>query len=113
NLTKAYLKGASLSYANLQGTNLRNADLSFLGGGYEMKLSNADLSNANLDFAYLVNADLTGANLSGADVRNGDFGKYPLYPGSGITAAQLYSTASYQSHDLTGIQLSYIDASGW
>jgi uncharacterized protein YjbI with pentapeptide repeats len=113
NLTKAYLKGASLSYANLQGTKLINADLSFFGGGYEMKLSNADLSNANLYFGYFVNADLTGANFSGADVRNGAFGKHPLYPGTGITAAQLYSTASYQSHDLNGIQLDYIDVSGW
>ena len=32
---------------------------------------------------------------------------------TGFTAAQLYSTASYQAHDLAGIRLSNNILSGW
>ena len=42
-------------------------------------------------------ASLSGANLTGTQVRGAGF--------SNITTAQLYSTASYQAHDLTGIVL--------
>ena len=40
-------------------------------------------------------------------MRDADFTHdvYSLFPGSGLTLAQLYSTASYQAHDLTGIGL--------
>ena len=51
----------------------------------------------------LRDATLTGANLTGAEVRGANF--IAIYVGSGITLAQLYSTASYQAHDLTGIGL--------
>ena len=43
--------------------------------------------------------DLTGANFTNAEVRRAQFGV------SNLTTAQLYSTASYQAHDLTGIDL--------
>jgi uncharacterized protein YjbI with pentapeptide repeats len=52
-------------------------------------------------------ATLTGANLTGAEVRGVSFHR-DSYVGddSGLSAAQLYSTASYQARDLTGIGLS-------
>jgi uncharacterized protein YjbI with pentapeptide repeats len=95
----ADLTGASLVQANLTGANFRLA-----------ALTNADLSHTTLN-ANFISATLTGANLTGADVRgtsfNREFLEHPhnIFAGSGITLAQLYSTASYQARDLTGIGL--------
>jgi uncharacterized protein YjbI with pentapeptide repeats len=79
----------------------------------------ANLSNRNLTMAYLMGANLdsatlSGANLTNAEVRGASFspiivdlaGLDWLYVGTGITLEQLYSTASYQAHDLSGIGLS-------
>ena len=94
NLTMAYLIGADLTGATASDSNLTNADLS------QANLTNAyfgyyvDLYGYN---GYYPGADLTGASLTGAEVRGANFS------GSSLTAAQLYSTASYQAHDLTGI----------
>ena len=63
-------------------------------------LTNANFSQANLTNANFDYATLTGANLTGAEVRGANFELR-----RGITPAQLYSTASYQAHDLTGIGL--------
>jgi CubicO group peptidase (beta-lactamase class C family) len=86
----------------------------------------ADLSGRNLTMAYLIGADLshadlgdywdritnhrrvatlTDADFTDADVRGAKFTKYKYLTGTGITLAQLYATASYQAHDLTGIGL--------
>ena len=54
---------------------------------------------------------LTGANLTGAEVRGANFSRN-LSMASGLTLPQLYSTASYQAHDLTGIGLDYNDLTG-
>ena len=106
NLTNAHFTGyaddygvyfTDLSGANLTQANLTNANLA------GTTLINANFSQANLTNAHFDDADLTGANLTGAEVRSGNFTRYSL--GSGITTAQLQSTASYQAHDLTGIVL--------
>jgi uncharacterized protein YjbI with pentapeptide repeats len=131
-LTKAYLIGADLSwytvyfedgypkehvFANLTSANLSQADLTdaLVGGA---RLNNANLSQANLTnadfsghydrFGYYSprGADLTGVILTGAEVRGANFARDDYYPGSGVTLTQLYSTASYQAHDLSGIGLS-------
>ena len=120
NLTKAYLinanlsgfvnsyDGSSVNGANLSGANLSQADLSYanLGGGYEIVwfqdysdwvyFTGANLAGANLTQANLLNANLSstslaGAVLNGAEVRGVDFAH------SGISPAQLSSTASYLS----------------
>ena len=130
----AYLIGADLylsclrsvrlcsSYvaSNLTAVNLSQADLTNanFGGAYGY--------NVNEEFTSYPGADLTDANLSQAnahecellsghaDRREPHRGRSTgsktslatlLYGGTGITAAQLYSTASYQAHDLTGIRL--------
>ncbi|HWA99870.1 MAG TPA: pentapeptide repeat-containing protein, partial [Pirellulales bacterium] len=51
--------------------------------------------------------NLAGTNLQGAIVRGANFAATNLTPG------QLYSTASYQSHDLSRIALLGIDLSNW
>jgi uncharacterized protein YjbI with pentapeptide repeats len=96
----------------------------------------ADLSGRNLTMAYLIGADFSLANLSnanffiaalsdadfaGAEIRGANFRKYDppggccyvgLPIGSGITTAQVYSTASYQAGDLSGINFDYNDLPG-
>ena len=59
--SRANLRDADLSGADLRGANLRNADL-----------RNADLRCANLSDADLRDADLRCANLRNADLRNAD-----------------------------------------
>ena len=116
--TVADLSGANLSEADAQGAHF-----------YFAKLTGANLSGANLKnvhfwgypyWAIPTGADLTNANLSGADARGADFGVAILaganftdaevrgasFVFSQITKTQLYSTASYQAHDLSGIKLS-------
>ena len=105
------------SGANLAGQNLTNANFNY-ATLTDANFSQANLTNANfiatLTNANLSQANLTNANLSlrHADRREPDRGRSAggelstfTSPGTGITAAQLYSTASYQAHDLTGIDL--------
>jgi hypothetical protein len=116
-LTMAYLIGANLrstyscnSYggcvgqdSNLSGTNLTDADLTsaYL---YRANLSGANLRGTNLTNANFLAATLTDAEFTDAEVRGANFYHSVGY-GSGITLPQLYSTASYESKDLSGILL--------
>ncbi|NMW84738.1 pentapeptide repeat-containing protein [Peptoniphilus sp. AGMB00490] len=63
NLSRANLRCAILRDADLERTNLVDADLKYAN------LENADLSRANLRCATLKDADLEGADLEGADLR--------------------------------------------
>ncbi len=82
-------------------------------------LTNANLVGQNLTGANFTYATLTGSNLTDAEIRGANFGRYWLSTeaqcvnfgtctlttgiiGSGITTEQLYTTASYQAHNLTG-----------
>ena len=94
NLTMAYLIGTDLTGAN----------------GFLTNLTNADLSRAFVTNARFVGAELTGADFTDADVRGANF--QAAFGSTGLTLAQLYSTASYQAHDLTGIKLSRNNLSG-
>ena len=82
---------------NLAGQNLTNATFDCA------TLTNANLSQANLTNANFYDATLTGANLTGAEVRGAT--STCLSSRHRDYNAQLYSTASYQAHDLTGIGL--------
>jgi uncharacterized protein YjbI with pentapeptide repeats len=106
NLTKAYLGGFDMHNAHVTGATLTNAY------GNQTNLTDADLSQANLSDAFFAYATLTGADFSGADVRGASFYRHDYAGGTGITLPQLYSTASYQEHDLTGIRLVDNDLSG-
>ena len=66
-------------------------------------LAGANLAGQNLTNASFADATLTGANFTGAVVRGANLSRTDS--GTGITIAQLYSTASYQARDLTGIGL--------
>jgi uncharacterized protein YjbI with pentapeptide repeats len=109
NLRMAYLIGVDLTDADLSQVNLANAILDYA------TLTGVDFSQANLSHANFFGAAMTGSELRDADIRGADFAKI-IYPdefdprkvyeyGTGITPAQLYSTASYQAYDLRGIGL--------
>jgi hypothetical protein len=95
------LTGIKLPYHNLVGVNLAAQNLTNAYFVYAI-LTDANLSQADLTNAHFGYAELTGANFSGTEVRGASFLGYGA---GGISIAQLYSTASYQAHDLTGIRL--------
>jgi uncharacterized protein YjbI with pentapeptide repeats len=91
--------GQLYSTASCRAHDLRGIDLTHneLTGG---DFTRQNLANANFSEAYLTDADFNGAEIRGAK-----FDVYGYYGGTGITLAQLYSTASYQVRDLSGISL--------
>jgi uncharacterized protein YjbI with pentapeptide repeats len=93
NLNKAYLVNRNLANAIFYFANVSQAD--FTG---------ADLTNANLSYANLFSANFTDAIVVGAN--------FATQTG-GVTAAQIYSTASYKNKDITGISLYGNDLTGW
>jgi len=94
------------STANYQAHDLTRIDLggNNLSGG---NFAGQNLTNAGFGYATLTGADFTGAQVQGANFLRGYDGG-----GTGLTLAQLYSTASYQAHDLTGIGLGGSNLSG-
>jgi len=130
-ITRASLSGAdfrqvNLTNASFEGVNLQGADFR------QANLTDAHLHHAVLDGANFAGQDLShtsfygswlGADFTGADIRGTSFDRDTLGygfvnsqgrlvvidapVGTGIGLAQLYSTASYQTHDLSGIRLSY------
>ncbi|PIQ95499.1 MAG: hypothetical protein COV67_14580 [Nitrospinae bacterium CG11_big_fil_rev_8_21_14_0_20_56_8] len=90
---KNHLAGADLSNlklmeANLSQANLAGADLS---STYLIKadLSNADLSGADLSGTIFSDADLSGANLEGADTSDAFFNGANLTGARGLTCDQV------------------------
>jgi uncharacterized protein YjbI with pentapeptide repeats len=106
NLSSGYFLGATLNGANFNEANAINANFLLAG------LSGANFGHANLTNANLSGAGLTGANLEGARVQGAKFYRYDEGEGTGLTPEQLYSTASYQEHNLAGIGLIRNDLSG-
>lgn len=92
NFTMAYLAGFNLTNAKFDQVNLTDATL-----------ASANISGADFTFANITNADLTNARI--------DFARFSYL--SGLTQAQLYSTASYQNRDLEGVFLLVRSVAGW
>ena len=84
---------------NLSGIGLGYNDLS----GWDFQEQN--LTNADFNSSTLTNANLTGAVVTGAN--------FEFTIDYGFTAAQLYSTQSYQAKNLSGIRLAFNDLTGW
>jgi hypothetical protein len=78
-----------------------------IGGTGVSAVPNAFLTSRNLTQAYLIGADLTNSRLIHATLTNADLTdaivKGTYFSFSNLTASQLYSTASYQAKDLSGI----------
>lgn len=94
---------------NLAGALFDSTDLS-KANLYSANLTNASLLSANLSGANLASSVLKDTNLAGAIVAGADFGNTTQ---RGLTAQQLYSTASYQARDLQTIQLTGNNLTGW
>ncbi|MGE3240169.1 MAG: pentapeptide repeat-containing protein [Pirellulales bacterium] len=106
NLSSSDARGGQFYYTNLSGAdfahaNLENADFDVA------ELSGANFTGAKLSNVNFTNVILTGADFSGADIRGANFSRdhYSVPSSTGITAAQLSSTASFQAHDLRDIKL--------
>jgi uncharacterized protein YjbI with pentapeptide repeats len=92
-LERATFQSADLNHAFLGSANLKNS--SFVGA----RLIGARFDPACFGALYCYGqTDLTGADFTGAEIQGVNFTLV-----HGFTAAQLYSTASYQAHDLKGI----------
>lgn len=124
------LRGNNLNGWNFASQNLTAADLS---GYYDLTpstLVSADFTNANLNSASLLSSTLTSANFANANLSWASFFESNLkdanFTGTtvtrsvfasttarGFTASQLYSTASYNAHDLPGIHLESNDLTAW
>ena len=125
NLSNANFEGTGLSGADFRNANLTNvtfiaanlasakfAGQNLTGVNFEgATLTGVDFAGQNLTNANLSSATLTDAAFTGAEVRGANFSN-PSNAGTGITLAKLYSTASYQSHDLTGIGLGLNNLAG-
>ncbi len=92
------------STASYQGGDLTGIGLA------ENNLRGWNFAGQNLSGADFYRALLTNADFNGALVAGADFGDTTW---DGFAAQQLYSTASYQSGDVTGIGLAENNLSGW
>ncbi|TWT37326.1 Secreted effector protein pipB2 [Posidoniimonas corsicana] len=101
---RAFLDRRDLTKAYLIGADLTNAYV------YRANLTNADLSGANLTDASMASVTFTGAVLAQAEIRESVLADVTS---RGFTPAQLYSTASYQNQDLSGIIFDGNDFTGW
>ncbi len=107
--------GQTLQSLSFAGENL--AGSTFVGSQiYSCDFSNADLQGANLSAVFCLNSNFTSTDFSGATINgssgNGNDGIYFGSP-TGLTAAQLYSTASYQNLDLDGVGFQNVSVAGW
>jgi uncharacterized protein YjbI with pentapeptide repeats len=89
------------------GVQLDHHELAYADLNYQ-NLTGSRFDFSNLSYASLRQSTLTNANLSGAVVNWANFNN-----AIGFTKEQLYSTASYQAKNLTGIGLTISDLSGW
>ncbi|MCA9148247.1 MAG: pentapeptide repeat-containing protein, partial [Planctomycetales bacterium] len=101
--------GTVVSSQNLEYADLRELDLT---DSYfrESNLVYADFSNSDLQGADLRDAKLTHVNLTDTNVSGVRLDRSTTL---GLTAEQLYSTASYKSRNLRGIGLGGNDLQGW
>jgi uncharacterized protein YjbI with pentapeptide repeats len=135
NLTNAYFSGTTLTGADFTGAAIRGANFSNNGGTgitlaqlYSTKsyqdhdltgigldgndLSGGNFAGQNLTDANFSRGSLTDADLNGAEIRGANFSRDPYVGGTGLTLAQLYSTASYQAHDLSRVNLRHNNLAG-
>ena len=94
------------SYAvhDLSGIALNSDEEQYDLSGWNFAHQN--LTNAGFKGSKLTNADFTGAIVNGADF------SWWGFDGT-LSAGQLYSTASYASHNLSGIKLAYKNLDDW
>jgi uncharacterized protein YjbI with pentapeptide repeats len=130
-LTRINLGGSDLSGWNFAGQNLADAyfginypacsPFDVCHGGTRASLTGANFVNANVRGASFNGAYLTDANFAGAKIHAARFDRteiciFGAMGGcgieGGIALSQLYSTASYEVKDLSGIHFTFNDLTG-
>jgi uncharacterized protein YjbI with pentapeptide repeats len=133
NLTNASFGFANLTGAEFTDAEIRGAELFTLTGftlaqlystasyrahdlsGIALHVNNltgGNFAGQTLTNAIFYGATLTGAEFTDAEVRGANFGISRTGDGTGVSLAQLYSTASYKAQDLSGIELTYNNLAG-
>jgi uncharacterized protein YjbI with pentapeptide repeats len=112
--SEANLTDASLNAAKLEGADFTQANLTKARFG-PTSVGNVQTIGARLTRANFTDANLRGASFNGATLTDADFTRADvrganlsiscgfLCRGTGIALEQLYSTESYQEHDLRGV----------
>ena len=129
NLTNADLGFSSLASATLTGAIIRGTTLNSSGLTASQLYSTASYVSGDLSGINLGTNDLTGWSFAGQNLTNANFGGATYYQcrlhgaiikgaefgysTAGLSANQLYSTASYASGDLSSIDFAYDDLTGW
>lgn len=114
-LDNAVIEGANFSASDVTKAHLystasyKNRRLSGVWLGYK-DLQGWNFSQQNLAGALFNRSNVSNADFSGADVEAAYFINTTSF---GFVASQLYSTASYQAKDLSGVALGENDLSGW
>lgn len=101
-LSDAWFQHGTARRADFAGATLVGSSLS--GDVTDAIFRDANLTNARMGTATVTGADFENAIVAGASLRGG--------PNGGLTAAQLYSTASYRNRELQRLSVGD-DASGW
>ncbi len=103
---------ATKSYAdkNLNGISFAASGINVASYSYS-NLSGWDFSGQSLRYANFTDANLSSADFSGAVIDGANF-SYSRGTGSGLSRAQLESTQSYISGNLSGINVSKLDLTG-
>jgi uncharacterized protein YjbI with pentapeptide repeats len=116
NFTGADVAGTTITEARFNGSNLAAGQLystasyqsgNLYGTTFPNSVAGWNFAGKNLTHAYFQFADVNGANFTGATIAESSFDY------SNLTAAQLYSTASYQNYDIHRLFLRDHDMSGW
>jgi uncharacterized protein YjbI with pentapeptide repeats len=103
------LTAVSFGTNDLTGWNFASQNLfsAFFSGG---NLTSVDFTSANLTATNLGTATLTSATFTGAHITRANLSETTP---QNFTPAQLYSTASYQGKDLSGVDLSFNNLTSW
>ena len=94
--------GVDLSGFDTPGHVLEQANLS------NINLTGATIANSDVALAAFTSSNLTSVNFTGAIINGADLGSV-----TGLTSAQIDSTASYASGDLDSVGLEGNDLTGW
>jgi uncharacterized protein YjbI with pentapeptide repeats len=117
-LTTADFTNATVNNASFYSVAMNASQLYSTASYQKFDLSNIALEEDDLQNWNFVNQNLTGANfsdsvltnadLTGATINNTCFGNNTV-----VAPSQIYSTASYQSRHLTGINFLRANITGW
>ncbi|WYJ07607.1 pentapeptide repeat-containing protein [Opitutia bacterium KCR 482] len=125
NFSGATLANTSFTDATVKGANFSSSGITEIQLESTKSYKDKDLSGIKLGSNNLENWDFNGQNLSGASFENVTFGgtdftnadttnaNFSKTAGKGFTESQLQSTKSFADKNLSGINFSENDLSGW